>query len=461
MMLTARRTRRDGRTVGFLLLAMLPIILGLAFIILYISRTWSASNAIKVQFAQWQNEGVPYDNATMRASYQKRTHAEGTRDWNRVIETVHWLNGSKLSNKLPYIGSSEQSMPILDPEASWPDEPLVHDYLNEMKPVLATIEKACQNPKPVRFSLLANGFSTSFEHQHYARSILRLLQLAFDHAYYHRDTEQAMKILELMGATAEAFDSKEAIVTELIQLALKGIRLQAIQNSLCIGIWNDEELEKLRNGLSKGANPSDGWKELMEGERAFSLAQLANPDGTGFGPRELYPLTPTGKKEFIDLYAKIVNVRMQTWQDALSFSKSLGVEIQIASRNSAESGIWMSMLMPAIEAFMSARIRTEESRRWVLTAIAIRQYKNKYGDWPVILRDLEKLGLTANDYSLVTDESLGYEVESNRAYLWTRDPRSYGSQLNIAIKRPNLHDYSEGIRSEASELLSSYLVELK
>jgi hypothetical protein len=61
----------------------------------------------------------------------------------------------------------------------------------------------------------------------------------------------------------------------------------------------------------------------------------------------------------------------------------------------------------------------ENDRRLTLTTIALRQFKQTEGHWPNRLAELERFGLTSEDYTTVNGGILGYEVTDDVAYVWS------------------------------------------
>ena len=449
----------------YVLIAVVPVMFGLIAAAYWGTQEWLASRANRSQIAKWSTEGIPYNNVSLKDWYTKRTYAEGTEDWLKALELCTWGMGAKSAEKLPYLGSDGNELPELIPGCPWPEEALVGDYLKEMEPAIQLIEKACQQPRPVRLPIAFNGFGTSLEYTQNTRSIMRLLSLDFDYAYHQRDTKRAMRDLVLMQATAKAFDSRETMVSELVNLALKSMRIYAIRRSLTESIWTDEELTLIRTSLSDSEPFGERWKDMMHGERAFGLSGLASLQATG-GTVEpdwgmnltLHPLTPSGEKTLIDFYTRAASLPNTNLKGIRSWSYAFSDESGRASKGSA--GVWLDMLLPGIESVIQAEIYAEESQRWIRTAVAIRQYKNQQEKWPARLRDLEQLGLTVEDYSNADQEVFGYEVDGDTAYIWTAPNSVNRGKYPIHPTRPTAaSQYGNGTQS--GEDLLYYVLKLQ
>ena len=295
-------------------------------------------------------------------------------------------------------------------------------------------------------------------------SLMRLLCLDFDFAYYHQDTKRALHDLDLMLATINAFDSRETLVSELINIALRGMRTGAIRRSLTNSIWTDDELATLRKSIEIPEPHGERWKDVMIGERAIGLTAIEsmrrNPDEIlDSSVSKLYPLTPSGEMIFMDHYERAINVPnsdLKTWQAAAA-----GVEQSIDAARSSSASVWLGLLVPAVQAAVSAEIRVEVDRRWTQTAVVLRQYKSQKGEWPSRLRDLEAMGLSLDDYSTVNDEVFGYEVVGKTVFLWTADPAKWHFKQSISPTRPSKADYAESVQDSLDDHLAGYVLELK
>ena len=84
------------------------------------------------------------------------------------------------------------------------------------------------------------------------------------------------------------------------------------------------------------------------------------------------------------------------------------------------------MLAPATSTILEAELRSEDARRWTLTAVAIQQFKQQNQRWPKDLGELESVGLNFEDYSDTEKNVFGYEIEGDKVFLWKRPPQGGG-----------------------------------
>lgn len=439
----------------FVWLVLLPLLVFLAVAAYWGVTEWNAGRENRMQFEQWAAAGIPYDNATLQKTYDSRTHPEGTSDWLRCIEFTDWCSNADAYKKLPYLGYEGEDPKKLVPggkREDWPGEPLVGSFLDEMEPVIDLIEQASSHPNPVRLPIKFQGLNTLLPHIQESRNILRLLSLDCDYAYFNEDNPRAMRDLSLMKATIDAFDSRECLVSELVNIALRGMRRSAIRRTLTHSQWSAADLSSLRDSLAMKEEISARWQELMIHERAFgltssnesaeNLAQMTNAK-----PQLKIFTGPSEVKTLLEAYQRIIE--LPTGSDVSQWRKraaALEEWLQTLSANSLAG-----MLAPATAQVLEAEIRSEEVRRWTLTAIAIQQFKLEKGQWPEALTALESVGLNYEDFSDTTNTVFGYEIEGDKVFLWKR-PSKITDDLRISKTRP--------VPDEENEDLSDFLVEL-
>ena len=439
---------RPGFRLGrykYVLLLLLPLLIFLAVAVYWSMQEWNAANANRNQFKQWAAAGIPYDDATLQRSYNDRTHPEGTSDWLKVSQLSTWGREVEFYRKLPYLGHEATALPKLvssDDPIDWPDEPLVADYLEEMEPVIDLIERASSYPTPVRFPIEFEGLSTLLPHVEEARNIQRLLMLDCYYACFNQDNVRAMRDLSLMQATANAYDGRETVVSELVNIALRRIWMKEIRRTLTDSQWSAAELESLRDSLAFKEEISARWHDFMQCERAFGLssanmspeklAQLTRQEGI-LPERRLKIFTgPSEVKTLIEVYQRIddliVGSDVNNWRKRVT---AYEYWVQTEPSNSL-AGI----LAPAVGTVLEAEIRIEEVRRWTLTAVALRQFKQRNEQWPKKLLELESVGLNYEDYSDLEKTVFGYEIDGDRVFLWKRPYLGWaGSENTFGISK--------------------------
>ena len=428
----------------FVWLLLLPLLILLAVAAYWGISEWNAAQANRNQFEQWAAAGIPYDNATMEKSYNERTHPEGASDWIEIIKLIQWGDRVEAFKRLPYLGGESEIPTDLVPggdSTNWPDEPLVASYLQEMEPVIDWIKRASSYPTPVRFPVEFQGIATLLPHIQEGRQIQRLLMLDCDFAYFHKDNQRVLRDLSLMKATEDAYDGRLCLVSELVNLALRKMRMGAMRRTLTHCQWSAAEFEILKDSLASKEEMSARWQDLMLRERGLglsaidetpeTLAQLTGQGGKSKGRFKLYT-GPREVKTLMEVYRRIIEVPIgfdiSNWK-----KRAAAVEdwVQTLPSNSLAA-----LLTPATATFLDAEIRAEDMRCWTLTAVAIQQFKKQNERWPKELAELKSVGLNFADYSNTEKEVFGYEVEGDKVFLWKQNPDDNATNRRISKTRP-------------------------
>ena len=438
-------------------LALTPFILMLVFFGYRGFQEWRADQAIQQQIAQWDKAGVPYDNDTLQMSYVKGTFPEGLADWDRVIRLTAWGSRTKSYSQLPYLGSEGKPPEVLVPDDNndqWADEALVAGYLDEMQPVIDLIEQASTHPTPVRFPMHFQGFNTLLPHIQSSRSIARILWLDCDYAYSKNNTQRALRDLSLMQSTIDAFESRDFLVSLLVTNAIHGMRLRSVRRTLTHCVWDESQLAALRESMSADEDIVAPFREALSKERALSFVSLKEAESL----KEIYGLTGQSKRVandsilpsdlllLIEQYNKLIAAGDDSIPQWVKRAEELDRRLDADHPNSIAA-----LLLPATQQCIGAGIRLEQTRRWTLTAIALRQYQQQHNSWPKRLSDLEAVGLKFADYSNMKGEMFGYEVDGETAYLWQGDANN--GEGPISSTRPTE-------QKEGGMPLKNYLLEL-
>ena len=457
-------TRLDQRRFKqrYVWLALTPFILLLLMLGYQSVRQWRADQAIDRQIAQWDEAGVPYDDASMHAYYLEKTFPEGHADWARVIRLTDWGARTNSYSKLPYVGHDGEPPEVLIPSDTndqWTDDALVAGYLDEMRPVIDLVEQASDHPTPVRFPMHFQGFNTLLPHIQSSRAIVRILSLDCDYAYSHNDTPRAMRDLTLMQSTIEAFDSRDFLLVTLVTNAVQGMRLESIRRTLTHCVWDERELTALRDSISVDQDIAAPFRAAIWAERALALTSIRGSMSTeeifhliGKGNRFVnQTVQPTDLLLLIDYYNEII----ATASDSVTQWKKQAEALERRLNEEDPNSIAYTLL-PATTQCIGTAINLENTRRWTLTAIALRQYHQQQDRWPKQLSELKTVGLEFQDYSNIRGEMFGYEVDGDAVYLWKSERDDEETTISETRPTQNEEEQEDALRRS----LESYLLEL-
>ena len=454
-------------------LVLLPLVVLLAVAAYWGAKEWKVARANQRQFEDWEEAGIPFDSTSQQKFYNDHTYPQGTADWIKIEQLTEWGHQAEDFKRLPYLGYEGKEPKVLIPggeTSDWPEAPLVASFLKEMEPVIDLIERASSHPTPVRFPVNFQGSKTLLTHVQNARSMARLLSLDCDYAYFSQDTERTLRDLSLMAATTEAYDGRECLVSGLVNIALRGIRMGALRRTLTHCEWSAAELKTLRSSLMPKEDIATRWQELMVSERAFGLSMINESReelAQSVGQQARFKLftAPTEVKTLIEVYQRIIELPIES--DVSSWRRRASALEDWVYTLPANS--LAGMLAPASGQCLEAEVRSEETRRWTLTAVAIRQFKQKNGKWPERLAELESVGLKLADYTDTEKNVFGYEVEGDKAFLWKRHPnQSWGNNLadrQISKIRPGTDQDIDGFGATEMQIseeedMSDFLLEL-
>lgn len=230
-------------------------------------------------------------------------------------------------------------------------------------------------------------------------------------------------------------------MTDLVAVALKGIHFSMIQRSLSLDIWTEEQLTELLSQVAESQDLAKRWRATIAGERGLMFDEVTNHfarvDDSGFGGMAFLFSIPSVRERLLIAYSEMEPIADQGIDHLAKNSELLGNRwsLDYANRFSIER-IGVGMLLPAIEAYATALVRNEDSRRFTLTSIAIKRYQLAKGQFPERLTLLKDVGFNASDWTTVGGNEFGYE-KGDQAYLWSY---SFRDTKVISPQRPELDD---------------------
>ncbi|MEQ1825276.1 MAG: hypothetical protein ABL921_04995 [Pirellula sp.] len=420
--------KTKGRSLRWLIwIACLPMAIVLAAIALISVREYRASSQLKQLLSECKESGVPYDDASMDAWYRKNTHEDGARAWADISDIVSSTSQVANIDSLPIVGTGT-SPRSLNPNVEWKDEPVVAEYLKEMRPVLAQMHEASKFPTPVQFPIQFEGFGTLLPDIQSARSVSRLAKLDFEHACYHRQADRALRDLKTLVYVAKMIDSGSFMVSDLVVTAIQNMSRDSLRRSLEVELWNESQLSELRELVGMARFSKEKWQSVIASERAMVVEYLLNRDTQEIGRQAentpnwigLVPLLPSGKLKLFNSYGAAMKLGEGDLTPLVRTCSSLEKNL-MNPRNLLDFdgyAVWMGLFYPAYSSYAQALENDENDRRLTLASLALRQFKQRENRWPKKLSELESLSLSPSDYSTVNGGMLGYEVEDTVAYLW-------------------------------------------
>jgi len=235
---------------------------------------------------------------------------------------------------------------------------------------------------------------------------------------------------------------------------VRGIKLGSVRRTLTHCAWDESQLAAIRELMSAEKDLAAPWRESLSNERALALAALDQVESIRIlskmtGNEHTFsdePVMPSDVQLLMEYYNDLIAASGDSILQWKKRAEEIERDLNANHRNSVAG-----MILPATAQTIASGINIEETRRWTLVAVALRQYHLQEGKWPQQLSDLDAVGLVFDDYSNMRGELFGYEVDGETAYLWKRPYNSSG-EIRISPTRP--------IEQEDGEPLESYLLEL-
>ncbi|MCO6457849.1 MAG: hypothetical protein J5I93_21295 [Pirellulaceae bacterium] len=436
---TPATLRPRFRPGGYFLLAVVPLILIAVWLLVAAVQQQQAAASVRAELERLRAAGRPVDNGSLQRWFAQHASREGTRSWHELLRLVAAAPARPGSpSDLPYLGNAQPPAEIT-PDGAWDDEPAVAEFLLAMRPVIQQMHAAGQHPAPVWQPVEFRGYETLLEELQNSRQVVRLLQLEVEHAVYRRDAERAYRALRTMEQAAAQFDWQFCIVGELVQIALRDTHRTMILRCLAVDIWDPEQLRGMAEQVGPPRELATRWANVLNGERALLLSSLEDSKFwlTDESPSALNHWVlrlPSTRNQLLEQFRALDGLAAE---DPATLARRADQWERDLAR---ESGARRSLLrlperlelhlLPAISGLAGALERDETSRRFTLTALAIKQYEMSAGDWPEQLEQIDQLeasGLRTGERRTVSGGGFGYERHGSEALLWYVPPAAQGT----------------------------------
>lgn len=347
-------------------------------------------------------------------------------------------------NDLPIVGNGKP-LRTLEVGAKWEADALVDDFLKQARPLFDLLYDAAKYPTPVWQPVEFHGFETMLPDLQNSRQIQRLLQLDFEHAIVHSDSDRGLRDLQAMQTTADAFDWDMFLVGELVNIALRSTYYESIQRSLYADVWSTEQLEQLMAQVRQPLPLAESWTASIESEKVMSLSYVSGsqpPQPVGL------LLSAESKLDLMRKYAKIQALSRVPLGQLTRRADELERDWRSRQSNIGADAL-SSMLLPAVVGYAEAFERWERSRRMVLTSLAVKRFQLANNRWPEQLQELTQVGLSPEDWTLPGIGSLGYAIEPDgkTACVWAVGQNDRGNAKNQYVVASQCPDY-EGDKLE-------------
>jgi len=423
------------------LLVAIPMSLAMLALLYFAGVQFQAARRVKAEVRRIRLANLPIDAQSQSEWFMANTSREHSDAWAELLMLGNVSTSEReVVERLPYVGNAAISEAI-DPDQPWADESVVAQWLEMINPLIDKMHAVSGSKEPTWQPLTFEGVATLLEPIQNSRSLGRIIQVEIEHALYVGDSDRAMRGLQSLDGLAYAFDWRICLVTDLVAVALRGIHFSMIQRSLSLDIWTEEQLAELLSQVAERHDLAKRWRTTIAGERGLMFDEVTNQfarvDDSGFGGMAFLFSIPSVRERLLIAYSEMEPIADQGIDHLAKNSELLEIRwaLDSASRFSIEK-IGVGMLLPAIQAYAAAMVRNEDSRRFTLTAIAIKRYQSAKGQFPERLTQLKDVGFNASDWTTVGGNEFGYE-KGDQAYLWSY---SFRDTKVMPQQRPELDD---------------------
>lgn len=422
-------------------------------------REFSASQQFANRLEEIRRSGMPIDDASLESMFTTVTNTDNSVAWNEVgFLASGWV--STMGHDLPAFGSTTTPASAFL-AGDWPAGQRVGELLEQIQPLIQQIHLTADKTNgPVWQPIHFDGFNTLLGPIQEARSISRLLQLDYEYAVFTKDRQRALRDIKSSLAAIKAYQWDAFLVAELVNIAQIGMLYNSVGQSLKSPMWTIEDLNDLKQMFDKPIDANSRWTRSCASELAAALSTVTSIQNTG----STFPVTGRTNDNFGTSFflwaAKLPSSKLRLLNDFDAY-KSVGTaSLENILRESSKvdqqgsHGILSGLLVPSFEAVARVYVNMEESRRVLLAAIALKQFKLSHGDFPKGLEELlgdPSLGITRGQLEGVDHALFGYKYfESQPVFIWnTRLIVGNGASLSRFDADPPKHDSDSGYPTES------------
>lgn len=409
-------------------------------------------NLVIQELEELRSQGVPVDNETLQAWYERNTDPTDTAAW---LEVFAQLEADSFR-------AWSQGLEEFDPKAvgtswtpeGWVGEQKTRALMLETTELRNQIRELARKRTPVRFPIQFDSINTQLQSVQSMRNLARLVNLEFQAAAADRNSPALLAAIQTEFDLSLAIQKCPSLVSALVRTALRRQGLHLLKLSLEQNLLAEKELETLAQSLPREPLEVGNWKEIMQGEMAMMLPM--------FFDLNRYQETRTTlrlRAAYQDIWNYMDFMRRTSSVDPSSVGKALSecqaIEDQLM-RDVKAAGIlgmreWMvtGLSAPAtataFEVFCDERVRVGEA----MHALAIRSYQIRSGSFPPNLDALRDVGFDPSDWPPIGSKPMGYRIDDGNAILWTtmiKDGVETASEPpDMSQERPHQEERAEHI----------------
>ncbi|MBU6238250.1 MAG: hypothetical protein KGQ51_10500 [Planctomycetes bacterium] len=381
-----------------------------------------------------KERGAPIDNETLLAQYRSRTDPSDAPAWQQVFaelkstEFKEWCKGIELFD--PTVEGTAWT------DSSWTGEAAERNLIAKTVDLRRRIHELTMKRSAVQFLQDFNGIQTQLNEIQSMRDVQRLLSTEFQVAFADRDSKACLASIEAQLDLALVCREDPFMVSQLVNLAIRGIAMHNIQRAIEYDVLTEEDLVSLLDRMSSEELPLSRLSKMIAGERVIALEAAKNPLESGVFEEANKPMGSLGSIVGIPTNRDIIHLLevFESMEDlnvsdidqlrTLAASNDANLQSQISRAGLAQMDwILTSLMMPAFSALAEALVRDVVRERFIRHGLAIRIYQKRHGRFPENLEQLLDVGLDSRVAKPWGGKPFGYLNRDGEVVLWATIPQ--------------------------------------
>jgi hypothetical protein len=366
----------------------LVLLIGLPAVLLLV---WNHDNSRRIErrLAKIREAGQPTTYAELDEFYQL---PPGTRDTTQLwLDGMQFLVDHKLpdsAQKLPLVGSAK----AIPPSAEWPELAEAEELLKQYAVPLEKFHTAARLGGAARYPVdFTKGFETRLDHAQNLRGAARLLTLEAYVRGHRGDAAGCAESIRAVCAARRSLDREPLLVCNLICVALHGMTVQAIADTLATVKYSDDDLRSFQSEL-RSFDPRSGLRRGFIGERVMgceSYQSGAFMMSDGVKNRHV-PILSFDFAKYLELFDDLIAATDRNFPECLAAGPAIETKLKSEAANPVKKfrSIATLLLMPATKASLDASGRGAGASASADAAIAVELYRRKHNRMPASLTQL-------------------------------------------------------------------------
>jgi hypothetical protein len=408
---------KSSRGVYLFLLGILAILLVLMFLgLLAFGLRQSLANAmVSDKIAELRSRGIPVDNASLQAQYDRNAYADDSSAWTALLRQLDSSPFKDEGALMPILGT-EAPIPL---EGAWDQEEMVRKFLARWDPLYGDLVQIAQKRRPIRTIPKFDSFMTLLTAAQQVRQAARLAQLRAMVALRDGDSAELLRANVAMRGMSASLSADPFLISQMVESAVNGIALNSLQEGLERGVFSPGELDDIAQELRKSLHIGDRWRRAVQGERAGAIPVFDDP------ARQIGKTAPPwtlaqDRLNFLEFYESAESVATEDLdefqQGLMAVEQSFNQKVSGSVLGRLETMI-TSQVIPAFSSAGNALIWDISRHRLAAVACGLRQYEGKYGTMPEKLESIEEFGWSMQELQPLGGKPFGYRTQPT-VVLW-------------------------------------------